>query len=104
MLKPATNIRLRAGETGSVDQAVKTFRKAVNEDSVLFIPDGRIQLIQTTLPASANSLADERDRKRRLNPADETFNDLSKQIKKLVLEDKRTKWQSAVDKCDHHKG
>ena len=33
--------------------------------------------------------------------ANETLNDLNKQIKKLVVEDKRTKWQFAVDKCDH---
>ena len=25
-------------------------------------------------------------------------------IQKLVVEDKRTKWQSAVDKCDHRTG
>ena len=29
------------------------------------------------------------------------LNDLNKQIKKLVVEDKRTKWQSAVNKCNH---
>ena len=33
--------------------------------------------------------------------ADETLNDLKKQIQKLVVENKRTKWQSTVDKCDH---
>ena len=74
--------------------------KAVNNTSGLFIPTGRIQRFQPTLPASTKSLVDERDRIRGLNPADETLNDLNKQIKKLVVEDKRTKWQSAVDKCD----
>ena len=69
-----------AGETRTVEQAEKTFRKAVNKASGLFIPAGRIQLFQPTLPASAKSLADERDRKRGLIPADETHNDLNKQI------------------------
>ena len=76
----------------------------MNKASGLFIPVGRIQHIQPTLPASAKSLDDERDRKRGLNPTDETLNDPNKQIKKLVVEDKRTKWQSAVDKCDHRTG
>ena len=47
------------GETRTVEQAEKTFRKAVNKASGLFIPAGRIQHFQPTLPASANSLADE---------------------------------------------
>ena len=76
----------------------------MNKASGLFIPASRIQHIQPTLPASAKSLADERDRKRRLNPANETLNDLNKQIQKLVVEDKRAKWQSDVDKCDHRTG
>ena len=93
-----------AGETRTVEQAEKTFRKAVNKASGLFITAGRIQHLQPNLPASAKSLADERDRKRGLNPVDETLNDLNKQIPKLVAEDKRTKWQSAIDKCDHRTG
>ena len=93
-----------AGETRTVEQAEKTIRKAVNKASDIFIPAGRIQHVQSTLPASAKLLADERDRKRVLNPADETLNDLSKQIQKLVVEDKRTKLHSAVDKCDHRTG
>ena len=76
----------------------------MNEASGLFILAGRIQHFQPTLPASAKSLADERDRKRGLNNDDETLNDLSKQIQKLVVEDKGTNWQSAVDKCDHRTG
>ena len=92
------------GETRTVEQAEKTFRKAVDKASGLFIPAGRIQHFQPTLPASAISIADERDRKRGLKPADETLNDLNKQIKKLVVEDKRTRWHSAVDKCDHRTG
>ena len=93
-----------AGETRTVKQAEKTFRKAVNKASGLFIPAGRIHHFQPTLPASVKSLADERDRNRQLNPAEEILNDLHKQIQKLVVEDKRTKWQSAVDKCDHQTG
>ena len=93
-----------SGEARTVEQAEKTFRKAVNEASGLFIPAGRIQHFQPTLPASAKSLADELDRKRGLNLVDEALNHLSKQIQKLVAEDKRTKWQSAVDKCDHRTG
>ena len=93
-----------ASETRTVEQAEKTFRKSVNKASGPFIPAGRIQHFQPTLPASAKSLANERDRKRGLNPADETLNDLNKQIKKLVVEDNRTKWQSAVDKCGHRTG
>ena len=94
----------KSGETRTVEQAEKTFRKAVNKASGLFIPAGRIQHLQPTQSASAKSLADERDLKRDLNTADETFKDLNKQIQKLVVEDKRTKWQSAVDKCDHRTG
>ena len=52
-----------AGETRTAEQAEKTFRKAVNKTSGLFIPAGRIQHIQPTLPTSAKSHADERDRK-----------------------------------------
>ena len=93
-----------AGETRTVEQAEKSIRKAVNKASGLFIPDGHLQHFQPTLPASAKSLADERDRKHGLNPADKTLNDPNKQIQKLVVENKRTKWQSAVDKCDHRTG
>ena len=93
-----------AGEPRTVEQAEKTFRKAVNKASGLLIPAGRIQHFQPSLPASAKSLADERDRKRGLNPADETLNDLNKQINKLEREDKRTKLYSAVDKCDYRAG
>ena len=103
MLKPATSTLL-TGETRTLKQAEKNFRKAVNKASGLFIPAGHIQHFQPTMPASAKSLADERDRKRKQNPADEMLNDLSRQIKKLVLEYKRTKWQSAVDKRDHRTG
>ena len=92
------------GEKRTVEQAEKTFWKAVNKATGLFIPAVRIQHFQPTLPASSKSLADERYRKRGLNPADKTLNDLNKQIQKLVVEDKRTKWQSAVDKCDHRTG
>ena len=50
-----------AGETRTVEQAEKTFRKAVYKASGLFIPAGRIRHFQQTLLASAKSLADERD-------------------------------------------
>ena len=76
-----------AVETTTVDHAEKTFRTAVNKASGLFIPTGRNQHFQQTLPASAKSLADERDRKRDLNPADETLNDQNIQIQQLVEED-----------------
>ena len=78
--------------------------KAVNKASGLFIPTGRIQQFHPTLPTSAKSLADNRNRKSGLNLADETLNDLDKQIQKLMAEDKRTKLQSAVDKCEHRAG
>ena len=93
-----------SGETRTVEQAEKTFRKAVNKAIGLFIPAGRIQYFQPNLPASAKSLADEQDRKHGLNPADETLNDLDKLIQKLVVEDERTKWQSSVDECDQRTG
>ena len=76
-----------AGKTRTVEQAEKTFRKAVNEASGLFIPAGHIRHFLPTLSASAKSLANERDRKHRLNPADEMFNYLDVPIKKLVVED-----------------
>ena len=66
-----------SGETRSIEQAENTFRKAVNKASRLFIPAGHIQHFQPT-----KSLADERDRKRGLNPADDRLNDLNKQIQK----------------------
>ena len=59
-----------AGKTRTVEQADKTFRKAVNKASGLFIPTGRIHLSHPTQPALAKSFADERDRKRGLNPAE----------------------------------
>ena len=62
-----------AGETSTAEQAEKTFRKAVNKASGLLIPAGHIQHFQPILPASSESLADDRDRKRGLNPADETI-------------------------------
>ena len=68
-----------AGEIRTVEQAEKTFRKSVNKASGLFIPAGRIQHFKPTIPSSVKSRADERDRKRGLSPADETFNDLNKQ-------------------------
>ena len=91
-------------ETRTVEQAEKTIRKAVNKASGHFIPASCIQHFQPTLPASAKSIADERDQKHGLNPANKTLNDLNRQIKKLVVEDKRTKWQSAIIKCDHLTG
>ena len=63
-----------------------------------------IRHFQPTLPASTKSLANELYRKRRLNSADETLNNINKQIQKLVVENKRTEWQSAVDKSDHRTG
>ena len=71
--------------------------KAVNKVSGLFIPAGRIRHFQPTLPASDKSPADEGDRMRRLNPADETLNDLNKQISILAVQDNRTKWQYAIE-------
>ena len=62
-----------AGETRTVEHAEKTIRNAVNKASGLFIPAVRIQHFQPNLPAPAKSLADERDRMRRVNPADETL-------------------------------
>ena len=73
----------------------------MNKASGLFISSVRIQHFQPTMSASAKSLADERDRKRELNPVEETLNDLNKLLKKLGVEDMRAKLQSAVDKCDH---
>ena len=90
-----------AGETKTVEQAVKTIRISVNKATGLFIPTSCIRHFQPTLPASVKLFADERDRKRRLNHADETLYDLNKQIQKLLAEDKRIKWQSTIDKCDH---
>ena len=57
-----------AGEARTVKQAEKTFMIAENKSSGHFIPPDRIQHIQPTMPASAKSLADERDRKRRQIP------------------------------------
>ena len=76
----------------------------MNKASGLFIPASRIQHFQPTLPASAKSLADEQDKKRGLNPTDETLNDPNKEIKKLVVEDKQTRLQCAAYKCDHRTG
>ena len=64
-----------AGKTRTVEQAENTFRKAVNKASGLFIPAGRIQHFQPTLPASAKSREDERCRKRRLYPTVKMLND-----------------------------
>ena len=69
-----------AGETRTVEQAMKTLRKAVNKVTGLFIPAVRIRHTQPTQPASVKSLADERDRKHRLILADKTFNDLDRKI------------------------
>ena len=71
-----------AGEGITVEHAEKTFRKAVHRASSLYIPAGRIQHFQPTLPASAMSLTDQPDRKRRLNPADKMLNDINKLMKK----------------------
>ena len=49
----------------------------MNIASGLFIPSGRIQHFQPSLSASAKSLTDEPDRKRRLKPAEETLNDMN---------------------------
>ena len=76
----------------------------MNKASGLFIPAGCIQHFKPTLPVSAKSFTDEQDRKRGLNPAEKTLNDLNKQIQKLMVEDKRIKWQSADDKCNQRTG
>ena len=47
---------VEAGKSRTVEQAKKTFRKAVNKDSGLLIPFGRIRHFQLTVPASAKSL------------------------------------------------
>ena len=99
MLKPATKTLLKLAKQ---ELSNKPFRKAVNKASGLLIPAGRIQHFQPTLPASAKSLADERDRKRGLSPADETLNDLNKQIQNWWC--KTSEPKSAVDKCDHRTG
>ena len=44
-----------ACETRTVKQAEKNFRKLVNKASSLFIPTGRIQHFQPTLPAKAKN-------------------------------------------------
>ena len=67
-----------ARETRTVEQAEQTFMKAVNKVGGFFIPAGRIRHFQPTQQASAKSLADKLDPKRRLNSADETLNDLRK--------------------------
>ena len=65
-------------ETRNAEQAEKTFRKSVNNASDIFIRTGRIPHFQPTLPASAKLPDDERDRKCRLNPVEETLNDVNK--------------------------
>ena len=90
-----------ASETRTVEQAEKTFMKAMSKARSLLIPADRIPHFKPILPASAKSLADERERIHGLNPADVTLTDITKLIKKLVMEDKRTKLQSTVDKYDH---
>ena len=59
-----------AGDTRTVKQSKKTFRKAVKKASGIFIAAGRIRHFQPTLQASALSFADERGRECRLNPAE----------------------------------
>ena len=104
MLKPATNTLLMLAKQDLSNKPRRPSRKQLIKPVFSKIPAGRIQHFQPSLPASAKSLADERDRKRGLNHTDETLNDLNKQIQKLVIEDKRTKWQSGVDKCGHRTG
>ena len=96
-----------AGKTRTVKQAEKTFMKAMNKFSGLIIPASCIQNIQPTLPASTKSHADERDRKRGLNPTDESLNGLNRQIQNWwwkTSEFGSLVFQSAVDKCDHQTG
>ena len=74
----------------------------MNKASDLFIPAGRIQHFQPTLPASAKSLADERDKKRRLNPANKI---LSKQTDPKTGGGRQANQMAIrVDKCDHRTG
>ena len=72
--------------------------------SGLFIPAGRIQHFQPTLSASAKSFFDERDRKRELNPANETLNDLNKQIPKTGGGRLANQMTIRVDKYYHRTG
>ena len=88
-----------ADKARAVEQAEKTFRKAVNKASGLLFPAGSIQHFQPTLQHQTI-----RSPMNETESTDKTFNDLSRQIKKLVVEDKRTKWQSGADKCDHPTG
>ena len=57
-----------AGETRTDELAEETYMNAMNKASGLFIPSGHIRHYHPTLPAS---IADERDRKRRLIRADQ---------------------------------
>ena len=93
-----------ARETRTFEHTEKTFRKAVNKASGLFIPAGRIQHFQPTLPASAKSLADERDRKSGLNPIDAMLIDLNKQIQKTDGGRQANQMAIRVDKCNHRTG
>ena len=103
MLKPATNALLKLVKQELSNKPKRPSGKHFRA-SGLFIPSGRFRHFQPTLPASAKSPTEERDRKRRLNPTGEALNDLNKLTQQLVMEDKRSKWQSAVDKCDHGTG
>ena len=101
LLKPATNtLRKLAKQELSNKPRRPPGKQRIRRVASLF-QSTRIRHFQPNLPASAKSHADKRERNRRLNLTDETLNDLNKQIEKLVLEDKRTKWQSAVDKFIH---
>ena len=93
-----------AGEARSVEQAEKTFRKTVNKAMAS-------SFRSTAFNTSNQPCRHQQNLSRWTRPKMWTKScrrnaQRSKQTdpKKLVVEDKRTKWQSAVDKCDHRTG
>ena len=104
MLKPATNTWLNLAKQELSNKPIRlSGLQCIRPVASIFRPAA---FNTSNLPCryQPNRSPMNETENRGINPADETLIDLKKQIQKLVTEDKRTKWQSAVDNDVHRTG
>ncbi|XP_036341582.1 uncharacterized protein LOC118750938 [Rhagoletis pomonella] len=84
--------------------AERNIRRIINAAAARFIPAGRIAKIRPGFPTEAAGLADERDGIRQANPGDPRIRDLNRDIRNLVNEHKRNKWNEHLKSCNLSSG
>ncbi|XP_036340346.1 uncharacterized protein LOC118749652 [Rhagoletis pomonella] len=82
----------------------RQFRKVVTAAADRFIPSGRIAEVRPNFPAEAAVLANERDHLRQVDPGDPRLRELNLEIRQLVNQHKRTKWEEHLKACNFTSG